>query len=79
MQKVNEEEVLKTENQAENDQRKHNVWPFAAGFAIGLLTPFVFLDAPRSIGLFSLLVVCLTGGMVMGCVMSLISNLANRT
>ena len=79
MQKIDEEEVLKTENQSGNDQKKRNVWPIAAGFAIGLLTPFVFLDAPRSIGLFSLLVVCLTGGMVMGCVMSLISNLANRT
>lgn len=79
MQKIDEEDVLKTENQRGNDQKKRNVWPFAAGFAIGLLTPFVFLDEPRSIGLFSLLVVCVTGGMVMGCVMSVISNLTNRS
>jgi len=79
MQKIDEEEGLKTEHQSGNDQKQRNVWPMAAGVAIGLLTPFVFLDEPRSIGLFSLLVVCVTGGMVMGCVMSVISNLANRS
>lgn len=63
---------------AENDQPKRNVWPFAAGFVIGLLLPFVFLDEPQSKGLFSLLVACLSGGMVMGCTMSVISNLAKR-
>lgn len=58
-------------------EKPRRIWPFALGFVPGLLTPFLFFEDPMSIGLFSLLVACFAGGIVVGSVMTTIDNIVS--